>query len=205
MGMRRRILFLAAPAALALGPRTAQAAPRRQPPPAQRRLALRHAATGERFSGPWHDGRTPDPNAMADLSQVLADSRTGDVMPFDPLAVEVLWEVARRSGLAGELTILSGYRTPQTNLAVRGAGDSQHLRAGALDVLVASERLAGFAEQALKLGRGGVGVYAQRGFVHLDSGPFRQWGDVPGGVAVARAPADPLARMAEAWAQTRTR
>jgi len=55
----------------------------------------------------------------------------------------------------------------------------------------------------LALGRGGVGIYAQRGFVHLDSGPVRQWGDVPSGGAAPRPPADPLARMAEAWAATR--
>lgn len=145
---------------------------------------------------------------MAELSDVLADTRSGEVMPFDPLAIEVLWEVARRSGLGGELAILSGYRTPQTNRLVHGAGDSQHLRAGALDVLLPAERLAGFGEQALKLGRGGVGIYGRRNFVHLDSGPVRAWGDLPEGVAVAAArpaPADPLARMAEAWAQTRSR
>lgn len=205
MRMRRRTLLLAASAALAVAPYAAQAAPRR-PVPALRRLSIRHAATGARFAGPWHDGRTPDPVAMAELSEVLADTRTGDVRPFDPLAIEVLWEVARRAGMTGEIAILSGYRTPQTNTAVHGAGDSQHLRAGAVDVQVARERLEAFGEQALKLGRGGVGIYAGRGFVHLDSGPVRRWGDVPGEAApVARAPADPLARMAEAWAQTRIR
>lgn len=210
--MRRWTLLLAATAVL---PLPATAAPRR---PVLRRLAIRHAATGARFVGPWHDGRTPDPAAMADLSAVLADTRTGDVLPFDPAAIEVLWEVARRAGLGGDLTILSGYRTPQTNYAVHGAGDSQHLRAGAVDVQVAAERLPGFAEQALLLGRGGVGVYAARGFVHLDSGPVRRWGDVPeelagvqmAGLGAAGRPRtrlnltfDPLANMAEAWAKTR--
>ena len=80
------------------------------------------------------------------------------MLPFDPAAIEVLWEVARRVGLGGDLTILSGYRTPQTNVAVHGAGDSQHLRAGAVDVMW-RRAAAGFAEQALLLGRGGVGVY----------------------------------------------
>ena len=102
--------------------------------------------------------------------------------------------------------------------SVHGAGDSQHLRAGAVDVQVAAERLPGFAEQALLLGRGGVGVYAARGFVHLDSGPVRRWGDVPeelagvpmAGLGAAGRPRtrrnltfDPLANMAEAWAKTR--
>jgi uncharacterized protein YcbK (DUF882 family) len=214
--MRRRTLLLAATAVL---PLPALAAPRR-PAPGLRRLAIRHAATGARFTGPWHDGRMADPRAMADLSNVLADTRTGAVLPFDPAAIEVLWEVARRAGLDGELTILSGYRTPETNTAVHGAGDSQHLRAGAVDVMLPAERLPAVAEQALLLGRGGVGVYPARGFVHLDSGPVRRWGDMPGELAglppMAMAAGgrprtrlnltfDPLASMAEAWGKTRVR
>jgi uncharacterized protein YcbK (DUF882 family) len=211
--MQRRVLLLGAVAASALAG-AAEAAPRRSAPqprragPAARRLQLRHAHTGARFAGPYHDGRTPDPSAMAELSIVLADSRTGAVRPFDPHAIDVLWEVAQKAGAAGELLIYSGYRTPETNALVDGAGDSQHLRAAALDVHMPAERLAGFGETALRLGRGGVGIYAQRGFVHLDSGPVRSWGDLPSGVAVAARPApkpDPLARMAEAWAATRGR
>jgi uncharacterized protein YcbK (DUF882 family) len=219
--MRRRFLLLAAPAILSL---PAKAAPRR-PVVEPRRLAIRHAATGAAFSGPWHDGRFPDPVAMAELSAVLADTRTGEVHPFDPEAIDVLWEVARRAGLAGPITILSGYRTVQTNYEVGGAGNSQHLRAGAVDVQLPPERLAGFGEAALLLGRGGVGIYASRGFVHVDSGPVRRWGDVPDDVPMVQAAGngfrgmrqlnlrggklnltyDPLARMAEAWAQTRVK
>ena len=148
---------------------------------------------------------------MADLSFVLADSRTGAMRPFDPRAIDVLWEVGQKAGSTGEFLIFSGYRTPETNALVDGAGDSQHLRAAALDVYVPAERLAAFGEVALRLGLGGVGIYAERGFVHLDSGPVRRWGDIPADVPVAAArsarpaPPDPLARMAEAWAATRGR
>jgi len=222
MNRRTVLLGAAAPVALACLANPARAAPRQQAPsrrktgPAARRLQLRHAHTGDRFSGPYHNGRTPDPAAMAELSLVLADSRTGAVRPFDPLALDHLWEAAQRAGLGGELLIYSGYRTPHTNALVDGAGDSQHLRAAALDVHVPAERLPGFVDAALRLGHGGVGVYANRGFVHLDSGPVRRWGDVPSdapppgapprGTASARAPRpDPIGRMAEAWAAARGR
>jgi uncharacterized protein YcbK (DUF882 family) len=222
MAMRRRALLLgaAAPAALAIGAAGPALAARREQPlrrlrgPPPRRLQLRHAHTGNRFSGPYHDGRTADPIAMADLSFVLADSRTGAMRPFDPFAIDVLWEVGQKAGATGEFLIFSGYRTPETNALVDGAGDSQHLRAAALDVFVPAERLAAFGEVALRLGLGGVGIYAERGFVHLDSGPVRRWGDIPADVpmvVVAARPAqrparpDPLARMAEAWAATRGR
>jgi uncharacterized protein YcbK (DUF882 family) len=145
---------------------------------------------------------------MAELSIILADTRTGAVRPFDPQAIDILWEVVRQARVGGgELVVLSGYRTPETNAAVDGAGDSQHLRAGALDVQVPSAQLAGFGEAALALRRGGVGVYERRGFVHIDSGPVRRWGDVtpaPAGLAGAQ-PDDRIARMAEAWAAQRGR
>jgi uncharacterized protein YcbK (DUF882 family) len=221
MMVTRRVLLAAAAvtAVAAAMPSAALAAPRQQASRrrgglAVRRLQLRHAHTGARFSGPYHDGRTPDPVAMSDLSLVLADSRTGAVRPFDPQAIDVLWSVAQRTGAAGgEFLIFSGYRTPETNAAVHGAGDSQHLRAGALDVHVPAERLAEFGDTALRLGLGGVGVYVQQGFVHLDSGPVRRWGDVSSDTVVAdsraarrpKAPPDPLARMADAWAATRGR
>jgi len=209
---RRTLLLGAAVTTLALAAATPLAAAPRRPAerrgPEPRRLRMRHLATGDSFSGIYHNGVTHDPGALAELSLVLADTRTGAMRPFDPAAIDVLWEVAQRTGLGGEeLPILSGYRTPETNAAVHGAGDSQHLRAGAVDVMVRQAQLAGFGDTALALGRGGVGIYAARGFVHLDSGPVRHWGDT--GTAVARRPANPqedrLSRMAEAWAATRTR
>ncbi len=214
--MHRRFLLLLAATAVAM-PCAARALPDAAASAVPRRLALRHAGTGARFAGLWHDGLLLDPVAMADLSAALADSRAVAPRPFDPRAVEVLWDVARRSGLLGEeLTILSGYRTPAINRAVHGAGDSQHLRASAVDVLVPGRRLGEFARVALALGAGGVGTYTRRGFVHLDSGPVRQWtesttlvAEVGGGKGAAGGglnltlPQDRIARMAEAWAAAR--
>jgi uncharacterized protein YcbK (DUF882 family) len=172
-----------------------------------RRLSLRHAATGARFDGIWHNGLAPDPVAMAELSRVLADSAAIRPLPFDPEAVEVLWRVAERARLGPEIVVRSGYRTPEINRAVHGAGDSQHLRAGALDVETGRARYAAVAEAALRLGAGGVGLYPHRGFIHLDSGPVRNWTDdgvtvTASGRRAAPARPDPIARIAEAWASS---
>lgn len=149
---------------------------------AARRLTLHHASTGARFSGVWHDGRRADPRAMAELSAVLADADC-PTRAFDAETIAIAWELAMRTRLA-VLTIHSGFRTPQVNRAVHGAGDSFHLRASALDIGAADA--AALADEARKLGRGGVGVYPARGFVHVDSGPVRQWGEgSAGGRAVA--------------------
>jgi uncharacterized protein YcbK (DUF882 family) len=196
---------LAATAPLPARQALAATGPRLKPlPSGPRRLELRHATTEARFSGPYFDGTAHDPVALAEISAVLADTRSGAVRSFDPEALDLLWEVAQRARIAGEIPILSGYRTPATNAAVHGAGDSFHLRAAALDVEVAPSRLRRFAQTALRLRRGGVGVYARRGFVHLDSGPARSWdmGDRAPGPAALK---DPVSRMAEAWAATRQR
>lgn len=143
---------------------------------AARRIALRHAATGARFSGVWHDGRRPDPRAMAELSAALADPGC-PTRGFDANTIAIAWELAQRARL-GELDIHSGYRTPAVNRAVHGAGDSFHLSASALDIGAAD--VARLGAEALRLGRGGVGLYPARGFIHVDSGPVRQWGGAAG-------------------------
>jgi uncharacterized protein YcbK (DUF882 family) len=193
--MHRRLLLSAAAALLLPLPSHAQRGP------APRRIQFRHAYTGARFNGIWHNGFAPDDVAMADLSAALADSTTIRPRPFDPAVIEIVWQVANRARLGPELVIRSGYRTPAINRAVHGAGDSQHLRAGALDLEVPAGRMPMVAETALKLEAGGVGVYGRRSFVHLDSGPVRRWaeGASIGRVQTAVAP-DPIGRIAEAWA-----
>lgn len=168
-----------------------------------RRLSLRLASTGARFSGIYHNGSVPDAGAIRELSLLLADSRTGASRPYDPRVFDIIWELGIRERL-DEYLVLSGYRTPETNAAVCGAGNSQHLHACAIDVMVPPSKLPSFGQAAIQLGRGGVGLYGNRGFVHVDTGPVRQWGEVGDGtgtgmVAVRSVRPDPIARMAEAW------
>lgn len=192
--MRRS--FLAAGAAAFTSfwlPRLPQAGP-------VRRLALRHAATGARFEGPWHDGRIPDPGAMAELSTVLADPGAAPPLAFDPATIDIVWQVAMRAGLDGPLEIRSGYRTPLVNRRAQGAGDSLHLRASAVDLSIAAARMPAATEAALGLQRGGVGVYRRRSFLHLDSGAVRHWSDGAGGRATAKE--QRVARIAAEWRST---
>jgi len=183
--MRRS--FLAASAAAL----TSFLLPRRPQADNVRRLAVRHAASGARFEGLWHDGRLPDPAAMAELSAVLADPGATPPLAFDPATIDIVWKVATQAGLEGPLEIRSGYRTPQVNRRAHGAGDSLHLRASAVDLSIPAARLALATDAALKLGRGGVGVYRRRSFLHLDSGAVRHWSDGAGSGA------DPQAQRVE--------
>jgi uncharacterized protein YcbK (DUF882 family) len=163
-----------------------------------RRIALRHSGTGATFDGIWFSGDGPDLEAMSDLSSALADEGCDPPKPFDPATIAIVWEVASRTRLGSVLEVHSGYRTPRVNRMVHGAGDSQHLRAMAMDIGVPSGRMPVVAETARKLARGGVGIYRHRHFVHLDSGPVRSWSD-GGSRGGSDFRDDRLTRIAEAW------
>lgn len=170
--LRRRDL-LAGCGVLVLMPAAALA----QPVPA-RRLSLRNAHTGETFDGPYRDASGPLPDAMADLGQFLRDHRANKVGPVDIGTLDLLADVMEAVAQS-KATVLSAFRTPETNakLASKGLGvaeHSQHLLGKALDVTFPS-RLPDAHRKALELKRGGVGWYPSSFFLHLDTGPVRSW------------------------------
>ena len=77
--------------------------------------------------------------------------------------------------------IISGYRSPKTNEMLRKTGSggvakkSFHMLGQAVDVRLPGRQLAELHETALKLHAGGVGYYPKSNFVHIDTGPVRQW------------------------------
>jgi uncharacterized protein YcbK (DUF882 family) len=171
-----RRFFLALAGALLATPRPARAVI--PPPPALRRLALYNAHTGESFDGPYRDDLGPIALAMDELSHFLRDHHSGVRTQIDVGVVDFLVAVMDAVG-ATRATVLSAYRTPETNAMLAKtnfgvADNSQHLYGRALDV-----NLGGKLEEAMQaareMQRGGVGWYPHSGFIHLDSGPVRNW------------------------------
>ena len=68
------------------------------------------------------------------------------------------------------VTINSGYRTPQYNAKVNGAAHSQHCYGTAADITVRGQTPAAVAAYARQImpDWGGVGIYAKKGFTHID-------------------------------------
>ena len=84
---------------------------------------------------------------------------------------------ALRKRLGGHpLLVTSGYRSKEHNVAVGGAANSQHLYGMAVDIALANMDGAEIEGHAKMLGFTGIGRYPGKGFIHLDLGPARTWG-----------------------------
>lgn len=143
-----------------------------------RRLSLRHAHTGELFEGPYRDKIGPIPAAMIDLAVFLRDHHDGVSGPVFVETLDFLADVIDASGQS-RATILSAYRTKKTNAALAArifgvAEKSQHLAGRAIDITL-DTKLSSAAKIAKNMLRGGVGWYPGNHFIHLDSGPIRNW------------------------------
>ncbi|WP_264659474.1 YcbK family protein [Azospirillum canadense] len=143
-----------------------------------RRLNLRNQNTGESFSGPYRDADGPLPDAMADLAKFLRDHHANKEGPVDIGTLDLLADLMEAVGQS-KATLLSAFRTPETNAKLARAGlgvaeHSQHLLGKALDVTFPS-RLPDAHRKALDMKRGGVGWYPRSFFLHIDTGPVRSW------------------------------
>ena len=109
---------------------------------------------------------------------------------------------ALRDRLGKPLIVRSAYRSPAHNRAVDGARRSKHLDGTAFDIAMANHDPAAFEEAARAVGFKGFGFYPRSGFMHIDLGPARQWGERFPPRTTAFAAETPPAR--EALAESRT-
>ena len=91
-----------------------------------------------------------------------------DAVLVAPRLVMVLQSI--RSHFGVPVVIHSAYRTPQYNKQANGAEHSQHCYGTAADISVRGKTPAAVAAYARELmpDWGGVGVYSQKGFTHID-------------------------------------
>jgi uncharacterized protein YcbK (DUF882 family) len=146
-------------------------------------LKMTNLHTGENLDIVYRIGNTYLPDALEKLNYFLRDHNTQDVSNYDPKEFDVLHAMMARLGkLNGVISIVCGYRTPETNLALRKgspqtgvAEHSQHMEGHAIDLRVEGVPTAKLRDAALSLQAGGVGYYPVSQFVHVDVGPVRQW------------------------------
>jgi uncharacterized protein YcbK (DUF882 family) len=182
---RRRVLLAAGVLAgtAALGPRTSTAAAAglsADTSPKPRRIALNNLHTGEKLEIEYFSGDAYVTDALRAIEVLLRDFRNGEKHPIDPKLMDYLVDVAALAGVPASYSVISGYRSPETNerLHERSSGVSQrslHMQGRAIDVRVSGVGCADLAAHAEGLKRGGVGYYRASNFVHLDTGAFRTW------------------------------
>ena len=79
--------------------------------------------------------------------------------------------------LGKPLIVRSGYRSPSHNRAVGGAPASKHMMGTAFAIAMSNHDPVAFAEAARAVGFLGFGTYPRSGFMHIDLGPARSWGE----------------------------
>ncbi len=107
----------------------------------------------------------------------------GHSAPVLPELALGLQELRDRAGVP--LVISSGFRCRTHNKAVSGTLESQHCLGTAADVVCPEgftpKRLAQLAESIPAFRDGGIGVYPEEGFVHVDvRGTKARWGRLGG-------------------------
>ena len=173
--MNRRRFLLRAAALLSALPYRAWAAPVASGWP---RLRLVDAHSGATFDGVYRDANGPIARVMDELCVFLCDQHSGRMTGIDVRVIDFLANVMTATGQTSAV-VLSAFRTRETNAMLARttfgvAENSQHLYGRALDVRFPS-RLADAMVAARAMRRGGVGWYPYSGFIHLDSGPVRNW------------------------------
>ena len=150
-------------------------------------LRLRHAHFDEMLSLRYRDaaGRY-DPQALARIEHLFrsrADGKQGQVS----LRLVELLDWFEDHYHPSQLTLVSGYRSPEFNQALRDGGRrvaqaSLHTEGMAADVQPAGLNLRRLWNRLRAQQIGGVGLYQSEAFLHLDTGRPRFWEAATSGV-----------------------
>src|SRR5215218_5020509 len=145
-----------------------------------RTLTFFHTHTRESLTVTFRSNGQYDSGALQQLNWFLRDWRVEKPAQMDPRLFDILWEVYRESGSSQPINIISAYRSPETNSALRRrssgvAEHSQHMLGKAMDIRLPDVDTARLRAVAMKMQYGGVGYYASSAFVHVDTGNVRAW------------------------------
>ena len=146
-----------------------------------RRIRMTNQRTGETMDTIYWIEGDYIPEVVKEISYFTRDWRSGAVKGFDPRTVDIMAAAHRLMDVNENYTLLSGYRTPQTNamLSSKSSGvarHSLHMQAQAADLRLKSRSVSQMAKAGAACAAGGIGRYSRSNFVHMDCGPVRVWG-----------------------------
>jgi uncharacterized protein YcbK (DUF882 family) len=148
----------------------------------RRELSFIHTHTGEQLTALYYDAGAYCPAVLTRVNELLRDFRTETVFPIDPQALDRLYALQAVTGRREPFEIISGYRSPLTNAALRlhshgVAEHSLHMQGRAIDARLQGYPTNQLAALARAQMRGGTGFYRVSDFIHVDTGAVRIWGD----------------------------
>jgi uncharacterized protein YcbK (DUF882 family) len=147
-----------------------------------RSLKLYFIHTKERAEITYKRNGRYDQRGLDQINRFLRDWRRNEPAKMDPRLLDLVWGVYKSVGARDYIHVVSAYRSPATNKALRGrssgvAEKSQHMLGKAMDFYIPGVKLSTLRAAAFKAEGGGVGYYPKSGspFVHLDVGNVRSW------------------------------
>lgn len=176
LGRRNLLCAFAAMGTIAAAPYYAKAAGYVKGSGDIRKLQMRNDRTGEVLDLIyWVEGNYVKASLKA-INYFFRDWRAGKAMDIDLGELDIIAASHRLLDTSEPYILVSGYRTAATNRRLPGtARNSYHVMGRAADLRLASRSVKQVAGAARRLGAGGVGAYYRSDFVHLDSGPIRNW------------------------------
>ncbi len=145
-----------------------------------RELSFYHTHTHELLEITYAKAGLYDQQALKRIDHYLRDFRTGEVHTIDAGVLDFLWGIQNKLGCSGTFSVISGYRSANTNKALRNrssgvAKRSLHMKGKAIDVRFSGCNISKARDCAVALKSGGVGYYAKSDFIHIDTGRVRTW------------------------------
>lgn len=147
-----------------------------------RTISFRNMHTNETLTVEYMRNGRHVSDAMQKINHILRDWRRNESIRMNPQLIDLIYEVHQATGSSEPINVVSGYRSPVTNAALRRrssgvARNSQHILGNATDLYFPDVSVAKIREVALRFERGGVGYYPSSGrpFVHIDVGRVRHW------------------------------
>jgi uncharacterized protein YcbK (DUF882 family) len=149
-------------------------------PDEPRALALKALNTGEELETCYFDGQKYVTNELSRIDHLCRDFRRNEVHTMDKYLFDQISLIQSELGVESEVIVISGYRSPATNEALRSssggvAKKSYHMLGQAIDFRLDGVNLKQVRDAAISLKAGGVGYYPRSNFIHIDTGPVRYW------------------------------
>ncbi len=146
----------------------------------EQKLSFYNTHTNEHIEVVYKKSGDYNPQALQEINHIFRDHRADKIHPIDPALLDYLYDLLIKINFQGEVHIISGYRSPETNKKLRKkssgvAAGSLHMRGKALDFRLPGVDTKLLRDKALGIKRGGVGYYKKQDFIQIDTGRVRFW------------------------------